>query len=360
MDTTCPPGEGSPQCSEHPSAAPVARCVSCGRVLCSLCRFVYGNKNYCKSCHEQATGAFQAGGFYVHTHQAPQQPGFPPPQQPGFPPPAGPGYGQQPPGYGPYGWQQPPPGYQYYPPPAVYRPQREVVFENAPWGVGEAVIIFIIAFVAASILSLGIYQLLKTHYSSTTTAFLLIFFSSVVLYAFLLGGTFYSVIVRHKSNIQALGLRIAGSGKAVVWGFAFGVPLFLAAISVAYVSEKVFGPTNTDVVSRSVTKMSSVSPGLIALLVITLVLLAPVCEEIFFRGYLYPALRNRMNKNPAMILNGLLFAAAHFELIGFLPRFLLGWGLCYIYERNRTLSGSIAGHALYNGLILLLSGVLGL
>ena len=354
MDTTCPPGSTGPQCSEHPSAPPVARCVSCGRVLCTLCRFVYGNRNYCKSCHEQATGAFQAGGPYVHTHQ--------PPQQPGLPPPVAPGYGQPPGSYGPQGWQQPPPGYYppgYYPP-AVYRPQREVVFENAPWGVGEAVIIFVIAFVAASILSLVIYSVLKTRYSATTTAYLLIFFSSVVLYSFLLGGTFYSVIVRHKSNIQALGLRIAGSGKAIVWGFAFGVPLFLAAIAVAYVSEKVFGPTNTDVVSRSVTKMSSVSPGLIALLVITLVVLAPVCEEIFFRGYLYPALRNRMNKNPAMILNGLLFAAAHFELIGFLPRFLLGWGLCYIYERNRTLTGSMTGHALYNGLILLLSGVLGL
>ena len=67
-----------------------------------------------------------------------------------------------------------------------------------------------------------------------------------------------------------------------------------------------------------------------------------------------------MSRTPAMVLNGALFAAAHFELIGFLPRFLLGWALCWIYERNRTLTGSITGHALYNGLILLLSGVLGL
>ena len=359
MDTTCPPGAQGPQCSEHPSAQPVARCVSCGRVLCALCRFDYGNRNYCKTCHDHAVGAPQTAGPPAHYHQPPVQPGYPPPGGPGYGQPPG-GYGQPPVGYGPQGWQQPPPGYPYYPPPQAYRRQHEVVFENTPWGVGEAVIIFIIAYIAASIVSLGIYAVLKSRYSATTTAFLLIFFSSVVLYTFLLGGTFYSVIVRHKSNVQSLGLRFAGSGKAVVWGFALGVPLFLAAITVAWVSEKIFGPTNTDVISRSVTKLSSVSPGLIALLVITLVLLAPVCEEIFFRGYLYPALRNRMNKTPAMVLNGLLFAAAHFELLGFLPRFLLGWGLCYIYERNRTLTGSITGHALYNGLILLLSGILGL
>ena len=352
MDSTCPPGDTGPRCAEHPSSEPVARCVSCGRVLCALCRFVYGNRNYCRSCHEQVTGTVQPGGPYLHTHQPA------PPVQPGFPPPSSPGYGGQPPGHGPYGWQQPPPG--YYPPQAYYRPQREVVFENAPWGIGEAVIIFIIAFVSASVISLGIYSVLKARYTTTTTAFLLIFFSSVVLYAFLLGGTFYSVIVRHKSNLHALGLRVAGSARAIPMGLALGIPLFLAAIAIAYVSEKVFGPTNTDVVSQSVTKLSSVSPGLIVLLVITLFVLAPVCEEIFFRGYLYPALRNRMNKNPAMILNGLLFAAAHFELIGFLPRFLLGWWLCWVYERNRTLTGSMTGHAVYNGLILVVSGFLGL
>lgn len=352
MDTSCPPGDQSPRCSEHPSAPPVARCVSCGRVLCALCRFVYGGRNYCKSCHEQVTGAFQTGGTSIHGHEI--RPG-------GYPPPGGPGYGQAPPGYGPGpGWPgQPPPGY-YPPPPAVYRPHHEIVFESARWGVGEAVIIFAVAFVAASLLSLVIYQVLKSYYSTTVTVFLLIFFSSVVLYVFLLAGTFYSVIVRHKSDAAALGLRWQGSGKAIAWGFGFGIPLFVAAILVAYVSDKIFGPTNTDIVSRSVTQISGghISAGLVALLVITLVVLAPVCEEIFFRGYLYPALRNRMNATPAMVLNGLLFAAAHFELIGFLPRFLLGWGLCYIYERNRTLAGSMTGHALYNGLILLLSGIL--
>ena len=270
MDTTCAPGDQSPRCSEHPSSPPVARCVSCGRVLCAFCRFFYGGRNYCKSCHEQATGAYHTGGPYLHMHQAP----------PGCYPPPGPGYGQVPPGYGPGpGWQQPPPG--YYPQPrAAFRPHHEIVFENAPWGVGEAVIIFVIAFVAASAISLVIYQVLKTYYSGTVTAFLLIFFSSVVLYVFLLAGTFYSVIVRHKSNTAALGLRWEGSGKAIAWGFGFGIPLFVAAILVAYVSERLFGPTNTDMVSRSVTQASGghVSPGLIALLVITLVVLAPVCE----------------------------------------------------------------------------------
>jgi len=62
-----------------------------------------------------------------------------------------------------------------------------------------------------------------------------------------------------------------------------------------------------------------------------------------------------MNMQPAMILNSLIFAAVHFELIGFLPRLVLAYGLCYVYEKNRTIAAPIVGHALYNGLIVLLA-----
>jgi CAAX protease family protein len=221
-------------------------------------------------------------------------------------------------------------------------------------------IIFAIAFVAASALSFVLYVLLREVTSATNATFLLIFLSSVLLYALLLGGTFYSVKVRHKSSVTSLGLKMDGMWRGIAWGLGLGLPLFVGAIFLAYVSERVLRDTNApDMVSKSVNRISSgsVSGVLILLLFLTLVVLAPVCEEIFFRGYLYPALRNRMDRQPAMLLNGLLFAAAHFEIIGFLPRFLLGYGLCYIYERQHNLSGPMMGHALYNGLILLLSGI---
>ena len=365
METPCPPGDERPECADHPAAPAVAKCVGCNKLLCAFCRYIYGNRSYCRSCLEKSGISTGAPAGVQHEHGYDQQ--HPPPPPPTTPEQwrrQGQGFGQPPPPGMP-AWRSglapgPPPGYYPPYPPAVYRPAHEVVFENAPWGVGEAIIIFLIAFVAASIVAFFLALVLKGLYSTTTASIILIFLSSVVLYAFLLAGTFYSVKVRHGSNLSALGLRLHGLGKGVLMGFGVGVPLFFAAIFVAYIVQKIFGPTNTDQVSNSVNRIASgsVSAGLIALLAITLVVLAPICEEIFFRGYLYPALRNRMSKQPAMVLNGLLFAAAHFELIGFLPRFLLGWGLCYIYEKNRTLGGPITGHALYNGLILLLSGIL--
>lgn len=341
-DIPVPQGGPSAECFYHPGTGAVARCVCCGRLLCAYCRVVMANRNFCRSC-------LAAGGRPQAQRPCSPAGSYWPGKEYGYPAPPGfmPG--------DPYGRVCPP-----RVPAARYRKPREVVFPGAPWGVGEAMIIFVAAFVASSALSLGLYIALSSRVSAPADAILFIFFSSVLLYTLLLGGTFYSVKVRHKSTVTALGLKLDGLTRGFAWGVGLGLPLFLGAILLAWVSELLLRDTRApDMVSRSVNKISSgeVGGGLMLLLFLALVVLAPVCEEIFFRGYLYPALRNRMDRQPAMLLNGLIFAAAHFEIIGFLPRFLLGYGLCYMYERQHNLAGPMVGHAVYNGLILLLAGV---
>ncbi|PKQ28561.1 MAG: hypothetical protein CVT63_02185 [Candidatus Anoxymicrobium japonicum] len=329
MEMPYPPGDNPSRCALHRLAPVVARCMGCGRFLCSRCRIVHAGKNYCASCLYRP-GAVAPAQF----HARPAQYCPPPPRALGV--------------YASCGST---------PPLVGYRPKREVVFENAPWSAGEALAIFGIALVPTAVLSLLVKQILFGAFSKTTATFLLIFLASAMLYVFLLAGTFYSVKIRHGSTLNALGIRTRGLGRGLLLGIVVGLPLLAAAIFMALIAENLFGPVDTDIVSKSVNKISSggVGIGLVALLAITLIVLAPICEEIFFRGYLYPALRNKMDKQPAMILNGLIFAAAHFEPVGFLPRFLLGWGLCYVYERNRTIGAPVAGHALYNGLILLIA-----
>jgi membrane protease YdiL (CAAX protease family) len=233
------------------------------------------------------------------------------------------------------------------------------VFPGAPWGVGEAFIIFFASIAVAGTFSLVLAQAMASDSSSIQSRIIYIFLTSVILYAFLLAGTFYSVVARHHSTPSALGLKLAGLGKGFAWGLGLGMPLFVGALGLAYLSQQITGPSNPTNLSRSMNQLatSGVGAAFVFLLVFTLVVLAPVCEEIFFRGYLYPALRNRMNMQPAMLLNGILFAAAHFEIVGFLPRMFLGYGLCYMYEKNHNLSASMLGHALYNGLLIVLFGV---
>ena len=87
---------------------------------------------------------------------------------------------------------------------------------------------------------------------------------------------------------------------------------------------------------------------------ILVVLLGPVVEEIFFRGFLYNALKAQWGRRWAIVSSGLLFSALHANLIGFLPITLLGMTLAYGYELTGSLIASITIHVLHNTLVMVL------
>jgi membrane protease YdiL (CAAX protease family) len=78
------------------------------------------------------------------------------------------------------------------------------------------------------------------------------------------------------------------------------------------------------------------------------VLCAPVIEEIFFRGLLYRALRNRMSVARAALLGGVLFGLVHattYPLDSLPPKMVFGVIACLLYEYTGSLYPSIALHS---------------
>lgn len=98
--------------------------------------------------------------------------------------------------------------------------------------------------------------------------------------------------------------------------------------------------------------------GTVALvsLCVALIVLAPVSEEVFFRGFFYRALRSRFPVWAAAIIDGAVFSVVHFEgaqLVKVLPLFvLLGVILCVVYEHTGSLYAVIAIHAFNNALFV--------
>ena len=89
-------------------------------------------------------------------------------------------------------------------------------------------------------------------------------------------------------------------------------------------------------------------------LLINLVLIAvlpAIAEEVFFRGVLQ-RLITQMVKFPwlSVLITAILFSAVHMQLLGFVPRVLLGFLLGAIYLLSGNLWLSIAGHFLVNGI----------
>jgi membrane protease YdiL (CAAX protease family) len=86
-----------------------------------------------------------------------------------------------------------------------------------------------------------------------------------------------------------------------------------------------------------------------ALALIT-ILLAPLGEELLFRGILYPSIKQLGYPRLALWGSAFLFAAVHFNAVIFLPLLVLALVLTVLYERTNNLLSPIAAHALFNGL----------
>jgi len=79
----------------------------------------------------------------------------------------------------------------------------------------------------------------------------------------------------------------------------------------------------------------------------------PAIEEVFFRGFFYPALKKYVGTGWAMTLSSALFAGVHENVFSFVPIFLLGFVLCYLYEKRRTVLPCISLHIVHNSVFIL-------
>jgi membrane protease YdiL (CAAX protease family) len=89
-------------------------------------------------------------------------------------------------------------------------------------------------------------------------------------------------------------------------------------------------------------------PVVLVLMAVAAVLVAPVAEEIVFRGYLYPAAKRFCGPVGGIIFSSLVFAAAHGNVVALLPLFILAVLLCLIYEFTGSIWANISVHLLFN------------
>lgn len=78
------------------------------------------------------------------------------------------------------------------------------------------------------------------------------------------------------------------------------------------------------------------------------VVLAPVAEEMIFRGYLYGVLKRYCGMLPAMLGSSAIFAAVHLNLSSLPALFVLALCLALAYEATGSLLVCMSMHALFN------------
>jgi membrane protease YdiL (CAAX protease family) len=80
---------------------------------------------------------------------------------------------------------------------------------------------------------------------------------------------------------------------------------------------------------------------------------APICEEFLFRGFIFTALRNWAGTWTAAVITAVLFGLVHAgsaPVLDLVPLALLGFALCLLYRYTGSLYPCIAVHSLNNSL----------
>ena len=151
-----------------------------------------------------------------------------------------------------------------------------------------------------------------------------------------------------KPKAWHFGLRRTRLWPALGWA-ALGIVVF-------YILSAAYSPLVPNDVEQEVTEDLGADEGTLGLIVagVMVMLVAPVAEEFFFRGFFYRALRSRFSVVVAAVVDGLLFGIIHYNFEGaealllLPPLALLGFIFCVVYEKTGSLFPVIGMHAFNN------------
>lgn len=95
--------------------------------------------------------------------------------------------------------------------------------------------------------------------------------------------------------------------------------------------------------------------GSVAMEIVSAVILAPVLEELMFRGLIYKRLRGYCGAVWAILISAAFFGVFHGNLVQFVYAFVIGCMLAFVYEKYKTIAAPIAFHMGANFLSVLLT-----
>ncbi len=144
-------------------------------------------------------------------------------------------------------------------------------------------------------------------------------------------------------------------GLAVRHGLAWGAPA--AVIGLCYALALSRWSIFTEAARASADTSPAMLTGVPFLSFVALAtVLAPLTEELIFRGLIYRGLRISLSINQSAALAGVIFALAH-PGWAFLPVFLMAFFAARAFERSKSLFAAILVHAMYNGTLVLVAAL---
>ena len=160
----------------------------------------------------------------------------------------------------------------------------------------------------------------------------------------------YFTVVQYKEDLRALGLSLKNCIRNIFYGVVGYIALIPVLIVILAVTAVIINITKYVPERQPVVELFLKEKNAAFLMYSSLfaAILGPFIEELFFRGFMYGALKKYAGALWSAVITAAIFAALHTHIVGFFPIFALGILLAYLYEKTGTLVSSITVHITHN------------
>lgn len=207
-------------------------------------------------------------------------------------------------------------------------------FHNQNWHKNE-----ILLFVVTISIFLSIEILLKHHY--------ILIYWTFTKYVLLFGLLYWVFFIKHKTNLNTLGISHKKTYLNIFIGFIFYLAFYLGPAFVLSIFPNI-NFINEMIQYYKYLRFIEWPIILIVLSSITTILLAPIFEEIIFRSFLYAYLYKKIGIIGSSITTSLVWALYHPNIKAIIPIFLLGNLFCYMNVKSGSIVPSLTMHILLN------------
>ncbi len=155
--------------------------------------------------------------------------------------------------------------------------------------------------------------------------------------------------LRKRNMIELCRFKPIGYGKMAAIG-VLGIALNFFTVTTLYVTSAYeYFPDHNEIMEALLMSDSFV------LTLLAIGIFAPIFEEILFRGIIYNELKEHMSSNLVIIIQALLFAIYHMNMLQGLYAFVLGIFLGVVYKWYKNIWAPIVIHVIYNSTSVVLS-----
>ncbi len=161
---------------------------------------------------------------------------------------------------------------------------------------------------------------------------------------------FYLLIFRKKNFFKVFEGKPASLKHTIIWGVLAFFMALIGQMLAGIIEMTLFGIEAGSDNTAMLSDIAKTAP----IIIISMVIFAPLLEEMIFRRVLFGGLYTKTNFWIAAIISALVFAVVHNELEHTLVYMAPALAFSFVYYKTKRLLAPIIGHLLMNGFVVII------